>query len=200
MTRSIDRFCLDRLPSPLGALLVVTDDDGRLRALEFDDGETRLLRLLRVHYGEGFTLTTGAAPARVVSALQDYFAGRLDSLAELPVATGGTPFQRLVWSALRRIPAGETVSYGQLAGSIGRPAASRAVGLANRANPIGIVVPCHRVIGSNGRLTGYAGGLERKQWLLEHERDSALHSGRRKVLIASRNASPKSAAFLAPTP
>jgi methylated-DNA-[protein]-cysteine S-methyltransferase len=194
------RFLLDRLPSPIGTLLVVTDEDGRLRALEFDDHDARLMTLLRRHYDDKFTLTQERAPAHVAGALRSYFAGRLDAVAQLPVATGGTPFQRLVWSALRLIPAGQTVSYGELASSIGRPGASRAVGLANRANPIGIVVPCHRVIGANGKLTGYAGGLERKQWLLDHERKSSAQSGRRNVLIASRKASPKSAAFLAPTP
>jgi methylated-DNA-[protein]-cysteine S-methyltransferase len=85
------------------------------------------------------------------------------------VATGGTPFQRRVWSALREIPVGRTVSYGALAQQLGQPSAARAVGLANGRNPIGIVVPCHRVIGSNAALTGYAGGLARKRWLLEHE-------------------------------
>jgi O-6-methylguanine DNA methyltransferase len=90
------------------------------------------------------------------------------------VKTGGTPFQRMVWSALREIPAGAPTSYGELAKSIGRASAVRAVGLANGANPIGIVVPCHRVIGANGSLTGYGGGLERKQWLLAHEARHAL--------------------------
>jgi methylated-DNA-[protein]-cysteine S-methyltransferase len=116
------------------------------------------------------TLTGGTAPAEIVQALGAYFEGQLDALDRLPVAAGGTPFQRLVWSALRTIPAGTTTSYGRLAASIGRPGASRAVGLANGANPIGIVVPCHRVIGAAGQLTGYGGGLDRKRWLLEHER------------------------------
>jgi len=85
----------------------------------------------------------------------------------------GTPFQRAVWTALRSIPAGATMTYGELATRIGAPGASRAVGLANNRNPIGLVVPCHRVIGANGALTGYAGGLERKRWLLEHESSAA---------------------------
>jgi methylated-DNA-[protein]-cysteine S-methyltransferase len=85
------------------------------------------------------------------------------------VTTGGTPFQREVWAALRRIPAGQIASYGQLAARIGRPAAVRAVGLANGSNPVGVIVPCHRVIGANGSLTGYGGGIERKRWLLAHE-------------------------------
>jgi methylated-DNA-[protein]-cysteine S-methyltransferase len=89
------------------------------------------------------------------------------------VTTGGTAFQREVWRALRKIRCGATVSYAKLADQIGRPTAVRAVGLANGSNPIGIVVPCHRVIGANGSLTGYGGGMERKRWLLEHERPAA---------------------------
>jgi methylated-DNA-[protein]-cysteine S-methyltransferase len=101
--------------------------------------------------------------------LSAYFAGELSALAGLTVLTGGTPFQRQVWAALRKIPIGKTTSYGALAQRIGRPNAIRAVGLANGANPVGVVIPCHRVIGADGSLTGYAGGLERKRWMLEHE-------------------------------
>src|SRR5207244_1075492 len=104
-----------------------------------------------------------------IRALEAYFAGRIDALAEIRTATGGTHFQREVWNALRGIPAGATISYGQLAASLGRAGASRAVGAANGANPIPIVVPCHRVIGANGTLTGYGGGLAHKRWLLDHE-------------------------------
>lgn len=98
-----------------------------------------------------------------------YFEGDIDAIANVPAQTAGTPFQRRVWHALRSIPNGSAVSYGKLAEQIARPRAVRAVGLANGANPIGIVVPCHRVIGSNGSLTGYGRGLERKRWLLDHE-------------------------------
>jgi O-6-methylguanine DNA methyltransferase len=105
----------------------------------------------------------------LTGALAAYFAGTVTALDGLPVARIGSEFQRRVWAALRQIPAGETRSYGQLAAAIGQPTASRAIGLANGANPIGIVVPCHRVIGSGGALTGYAGGVERKAWLLRHE-------------------------------
>ena len=108
-------------------------------------------------------------PDEIRGALAAYFEGELSSIEALPVATGGTDFQRSVWAALRAIPAGETRSYSALATSVGRPAAVRAVGLANGANPIGIVVPCHRVIGKDASLTGYGGGLERKRWLLAHE-------------------------------
>jgi methylated-DNA-[protein]-cysteine S-methyltransferase len=100
--------------------------------------------------------------------LRDYFAGRLRTFS-LPLAAEGTPFQHMVWAALREIPFGQTTSYGALAARVGRPGAARAVGAANRLNPIAIVVPCHRVIGANGKLTGYAGGLQRKSMLLEHE-------------------------------
>ena len=103
-------------------------------------------------------------------ALARFFAGDVEAIAPLAVRTNGTDFQRRVWAALRRIPAGRTTTYGELAATIGAPAASRAVGLANGANPIAIVVPCHRVIGANGTLTGYGGGLARKRWLLDHER------------------------------
>lgn len=99
-----------------------------------------------------------------------YFAGDVEAIDDIPVQTSGTPFQRSVWKELRKIPSGAVVSYRKLAGKIARPTAVRAVGLANGSNPIGIVVPCHRVIGSDGSPTGYGGGLERKRWLLEHER------------------------------
>lgn len=105
--------------------------------------------------------------------LQAYFAGTLREF-KLPLAAAGTPFQQRVWRALCEIPYGETISYGELARRIGRPGAARAVGLANGRNPISIVVPCHRVIGANGSLTGYGGGLERKRWLLAHESKGSL--------------------------
>ena len=105
--------------------------------------------------------------------LQAYLDGELRDF-ELPLAAEGTPFQQRVWRALCDIPYGETISYGELARRIGQPTASRAVGLANGQNPISIVVPCHRVIGANGSLTGYGGGLERKRWLLAHESKGSL--------------------------
>ncbi len=101
--------------------------------------------------------------------LTDYFAGTLTEF-ELPLQMKGTLFQGHIWEALRTIPYGTTISYGELAQQIGQPSASRAVGLANGQNPVSIIVPCHRVIGANGKLTGYGGGIERKQWLLNHER------------------------------
>jgi O-6-methylguanine DNA methyltransferase len=148
--------------------MIVTDDDGILRALEFGDEEVRLRRHLREHYRD-YQMEEGAAPKSITRALDAYFAGDLERIDELPTATNGTSFQREVWKALRTIPAGTTMSYGQLATNIGHAGASRAVGAANGSNPIAIVVPCHRVIGANGTLTGYGGGLPRKKWLLDHE-------------------------------
>ncbi len=185
MSTSIAKLQLDRVASPLGTLLVVCDDACRLRALDFHDCEARMQRLLRAHYGEhGFALGAGAAPAAVADALAAFLAGALDALDPIEVRCCGTPFQRRVWSALREIPSGATRSYGEIARSIGKPNASRAVGLANGANPIAIVVPCHRVIGADGSLTGYGGGIERKRWLLDHERKwsaAAAPSAQREV-------------------
>jgi len=106
--------------------------------------------------------------AAAAEQLGGYFGGDLTAF-DLPLAPRGTPFQQRVWSALVEIPFGETVSYGGLAERLGRPGAARAVGLANGRNPISIVIPCHRVVGSDGRLTGYGGGVDRKAWLLDHE-------------------------------
>jgi methylated-DNA-[protein]-cysteine S-methyltransferase len=131
------------------------------------------------YYGAGaVSLSSGRLPTAVRSALDAYFEGDLRAIDELPTVTAGTAFQREVWAALRTIPAGETLSYGALAARIGRPKAVRAVGLANGSNPIGLVVPCHRVIGADGSLTGYGGGMERKRWLLEHERTHMPALGR----------------------
>ncbi len=159
---------LTRHASPIADLLLVTDGEGQLRALDFADYEERMRRLLARHYGS-VTLEEGAAPLAITDALDRYFAGNLAALDTIPIATGGTEFQRMVWAALRQIPPGETSGYGALAARIGKAGAARAVGLANGLNPISIVVPCHRVIGASGALTGYAGGVERKKWLLEHE-------------------------------
>lgn len=163
-------FILGRSTVAIGTMLVVTDEEQRLRAIDWSDCEARMHRLLRLHYGEGgVVLVEGDTPRAVREVLERYFAGDLGAIEALTVATGGTAFQREVWAALRTIPAGETRSYGELAEALDRPRAVRAVGLANGANPIGIVVPCHRVVGKGGALTGYAGGVERKRWLLAHE-------------------------------
>ena len=164
------RLLSDTLDTPIGELTILADRQGNLRTLEWTEHDERMHRALRLHYGaDGFVLETASDPSGLTSALRAYFAGDLAAIDRLPTATGGTPFQRLVWRALRDIPCGTTLSYGELARRIGRAAAVRAVGLANGANPISIVVPCHRVIGANGALTGYGGGIERKRWLLAHE-------------------------------
>ena len=164
------RFLLDTFETPVGQLFLVTDEQGMLRALDFEDYHARLIRLLDKHYQlYQLEAVSGSAPQPLTKALNAYFAGDLRALDLISTETAGTDFQRSVWQALRDIPAGQTRSYGQLALAIGRPAASRAVGLANGSNPVALVVPCHRVIGASGKLTGYGGGLWRKHWLLEHE-------------------------------
>jgi methylated-DNA-[protein]-cysteine S-methyltransferase len=160
---------LDRLPTPIGTLLIVFDEEHRLRALDWEDYEQRMRRLLRLQYGSEIDLRDGSAPKSIRDPLNAYFAGDFSALDSIEVETGGTPFQRKLWAALRTISPGTTSTYGALAAQIETPKAVRAVGAANGANPISIVLPCHRVIGSNQRLTGYGGGLDRKRWLLTHE-------------------------------
>jgi methylated-DNA-[protein]-cysteine S-methyltransferase len=161
---------VDRLPTPIGELLIVADRAGNLRSVDWTDHEPRMRRLLDRCYGKGrYTLAPARDPGRLTAALRAYFKGDIGVIDRLPVETAGTPFQKSVWRELRRIGRGRTISYAELARRIGRPKAVRAAGLANGQNPISIVVPCHRVIGSDGTLTGYGGGLPRKKWLLEHE-------------------------------
>jgi methylated-DNA-[protein]-cysteine S-methyltransferase len=147
-------------PSPVGDLLL------------FGDGAALTGLYLR---GEPSGRRADEPFAAVCEQLDAYFAGELDRF-DVPLAPSGTEFQLRVWEELLRIPFGETISYGELAERIGNPRTVRAVGLANGRNPISIIVPCHRVIGADGSLVGYGGGLERKRWLLEHE---AVASGRR---------------------
>ncbi len=157
----------DELDTELGTIALVCND-AHLIAVEFQGFGARMDAYLKARYGD-FRLARVADPLNITSRLEDYFRGDLASLSGITVDLFGTAFQQSVWRALREIPIGETVSYGQLAARIGKPAASRAVGMANSKNPIGIVVPCHRVIGADGSLTGDAGGVERKRWLLAHE-------------------------------
>ena len=163
-----ERLRLDRLATPIGEALVLTDEAGHLRALDWADREAGMARLLRLHYGP-VTPEPGVAPARIRHLLRRYFEGDLGCLAAIEWRTAGTPFQRAVWTALAAIRPGKTLSYGALAASLGCPRSVRAVALANGANPVSVVVPCHRVIGADGSLTGYGGGIERKRWLLRHE-------------------------------
>lgn len=162
---------LSHLDSPLGGLLLVTDAQQTIRALDFADHQAHLHRILREHCGS-YELTEAPAPESIAQAIARYFAGELGALDALPTATNGSDLQRQVWTALRRIPAGTTTTYGKLAKAFGfeDPRAAIDIGAANGANPIAIVVPCHRVIASDGSLKGYAWGLHRKRWLLEHEK------------------------------
>ena len=141
------------IETPIGPLHAVADDAGRLVELGFR---------------EPLQDASAPLPQRVIDQITEYFAGKRQTF-ELELAPRGTPFQLAVWNALREIPYGDTISYAELARRIGKPAAVRAVGAANGANPIPVIIPCHRVIGSNGTLTGYGGGIERKQWLLALE-------------------------------
>ncbi len=161
----------DVMLTPLGAVFVGGSDAG-LHRVDF---------MSRAHgvrwFMDRLVGDTHAEPRHdpdaagdAVSQLAAYFGGTRLGF-DLPLAPRGTEFQRKVWAALRRIPPGETLSYGEIAAAVGRPTASRAVGAANGRNPLAIVVPCHRVVGANGQLTGYAGGLDRKRWLLQHEHE-----------------------------
>ena len=161
------RLTIERFGSPLGTILLVSDGDA-LRALSFDEEDDRIRQVMRRSY-PSCEMDEGRVPVIITAALSSYFDGDLTAIDSVPVTTTGTAFQRQVWDALRQIPVGTTTSYGALAKRLGCPGASRAVGLANGSNPVGLVVPCHRVIGADGSLTGYGGGLPRKRWLLAHE-------------------------------
>jgi methylated-DNA-[protein]-cysteine S-methyltransferase len=163
-----EALTLERFATPIGTALLVTDEAGRLRAFNWTDYEDHMLAWIRRHYPKA-ALREGRSPDAVRGPFEAYFKGNPAALETVPWEASGTPFQLKVWETLCTIPAGETLSYAGLAERIGRPTAVRAVGLANGANPVAVVVPCHRVIGTNGSLTGYGGGLPRKEWLLGHE-------------------------------
>jgi methylated-DNA-[protein]-cysteine S-methyltransferase len=175
---------VDGLATPAGPLRLVVDDTGALRALVWEDAEAMQAKLRARASSQGIAIRPGRAPASVRDALDAYFAGEVTRIDGLRIATGGTPFQRAVWGALRAIAPGSTATYREVATAVGAPRAARAVGIANRDNPIGIVVPCHRVIGASGALTGYAGGLGRKRWLIAHEAAAC-----RRVLCAAESRS-----------
>jgi methylated-DNA-[protein]-cysteine S-methyltransferase len=159
---------VDAIETPLGKI-VLAARNGKLVMLEFEDtGRVDLDRFIN----ENGVKETGD-PYGFSEAIRNYFAGRADAICALPVEVEGTPFQQKVWLALRDIPFGSTVSYGQLAAKIGSPNGSRAVGITNGRNRIALVLPCHRVVGGDGSLTGYAGGLARKEWLIRHEQHVA---------------------------
>ena len=171
--RPPETLTLDRIPTPIGTALVVTDEAGVLRAFNWTDYEAAMLKWIGRRYPNP-TLVEGPGPGPLCAKFDAYFAGQTDAFDDIAWEGAGTAFQKKVWETLCTIPAGQTWSYAQLAEKIGRPTAVRAVGLANGSNPVALVVPCHRVIGSNGSLTGYGGGLHRKRWLLEHERVAAF--------------------------
>lgn len=152
--------CYQWMESPVGKLLLAADERG-LSFLLFAEGRTP------PHIEPGWKHDSSLLQ-EPMRQLRAFFAGELHRF-DLPLAPEGTDFQRRVWDALVQIPFGETTSYGELARRLGNPTASRAVGLANGSNPIAIIIPCHRVIGSNGKLTGYGGGLHNKRWLLDFE-------------------------------
>jgi methylated-DNA-[protein]-cysteine S-methyltransferase len=163
-----ETFLLDRLKTPIGPSLLVTDADGTLRAFDWEDHAARVTQLLRLQYG-AVVLRDAGAPEAIRAALSGYFEGDLASLNIIEWRVAGTPFQRKVWTALPNIPPGTTMTYGALAVQLGMPKAVRALGHANGSNPLSVVVPCHRLIGADGSLVKYGSGLARKRWLLAHE-------------------------------
>jgi methylated-DNA-[protein]-cysteine S-methyltransferase len=179
MTPIVMQLFRTLIDTPLGEMLALSSDAG-LCALEFTAvkgkarGEERLsrlhARLQRWFPPHEIVDRETTTIARTRGWLTAYFDGRTAELGDLPLDMRGAPFERRVWTALRAIPAGQTTSYGAIATTLHAPGAARAVGAANGANPVAIIVPCHRVIGSTGSLTGYGGGLDRKMWLLDHER------------------------------
>ena len=167
----VKELLFDRVPAPVGApfaAVLYAVDAGRLCAVDFAGYESRMDRLLKRRYGQ-YRFIEAKNPQGFGDRIAAYLAGDLRAIDELPVSLGGTDFQRSAWLALRKIPAGETATYGAQAARIGKPAAVRALGAANGQNPVAIVLPCHRVIGSDGALTGFGGGLPTKAWLLRHE-------------------------------
>jgi len=156
-----------KMATPAGAIVLV-ERGSALVGLVFEDHWKGFSRDLERRFG-AFTFEEDLQTEGATAGLRHYLAGDLLALDSIEVDTGGTLFQQAVWRALRRIPPGTTWSYARLACEIGRPSATRAVAAANGANPVSIVIPCHRVIGSDGSLTGYGGGLPRKRWLLTHE-------------------------------
>lgn len=162
--------------TPIGSLVVIEDETDALFMVEFADCDDRMDRWLRHRLASGrYQLRAGAVSTNSRQAFATYFDGDVGFLRTLPVRLDGTSFQNEMWTALREVVPGETLAYGSFAERLGRPNAARAVGHANGSNPLSIVVPCHRLVGADGALTKYGGGLERKRWLLDHE---ARHTGR----------------------
>jgi methylated-DNA-[protein]-cysteine S-methyltransferase len=160
-------FLTDRIETPIGDMILVAKD-GVVLLLEFADADDRVAREMRARFGE-MELQKASNPFGLSDIIRDYFAGNLHAIDNLITDGGGTQFEQQVWKELRKIPVGATISYGDIARKLGDINLSRAVGIANARNPVAVVVPCHRVIGSDGTMTGYGGGLHRKEWLLRHE-------------------------------
>jgi len=167
------KLAYENVATPVGPMdLVVGEQDVLL--FEFERGRVRVEQKLVARFGT-VVLDDATNPLGYTDRIRAYFEGELTALDELPVDPGGTTFQALVWSQLRKIPVGRTRSYAEIAQAIGRPSATRAVGAANGQNPIAVILPCHRVIGADGSLTGFGGGLDRKRWLLRHEGVAVAH-------------------------
>lgn len=164
-----EKLSFAEIPStPVGALRLAAAGD-RLCAVAFDCGRAGFERHLSRYFGDAPRAGASAFPIRILDAFEAYFGGERAALDHLQTDIRGTAFQCAVWRRLRDVPPGVTETYGALARRIGKPRASRAVGLANGANPIPLAVPCHRIIGADGSLTGFGGGVDRKLWLLRHE-------------------------------
>jgi methylated-DNA-[protein]-cysteine S-methyltransferase len=158
---------LREIDSPIGPLTIAASA-GRICLLHFGSADDHVRRWLARWY-PGQPIELHDDPGGGIGRLRAYFDGDLDALDSIEVQMRGTAFQQRVWEALRRVRAGQTASYSEIARAIGAPSSVRAVGAANGANPVAVIVPCHRIIGTNGSLTGYGGGLDRKRWLLSHE-------------------------------
>ncbi|MDE2446355.1 MAG: methylated-DNA--[protein]-cysteine S-methyltransferase [Alphaproteobacteria bacterium] len=160
-------FLTEHIETPIGRMTLIARD-GVLLLLEFEDASDRILRQVRARFGD-VELQAASNPFGLSDIVRDYFRGDIHAIDTLLTDGGGTEFEKRVWAELRKIPAGTTVSYGSIARKLGDVNLSRAVGTANGRNPIAIVVPCHRVIGADGSMTGYGGGIHRKEWLLRYE-------------------------------
>ena len=160
-------FLTDRIETPIGDMILVARD-GVLLLLEFEDAMPRIERQMKARFTD-FEMQLSKNPFGLTDIMRDYFGGNIYAIDNILTDGGGTAFEKQVWSELRKIPTGTTVSYGHIARKLGDINLSRAVGTANGRNPISIVVPCYRVIGADGSMTGYGGGIARKEWLLRHE-------------------------------
>lgn len=163
---------MGRVGSPVGEIRYIFSSAG-VCTLDFGEAWSRRWKTLERRFGK-FSMENEPDSWDLAARLADYFAGDGEAFEGIVTDAGGTPFQQKVWAELRKLQFGERISYGELAKRIGSPKAVRAVGAANGANPVALIVPCHRVVGANGRLVGYASGVDRKRWLLAHEAGSIL--------------------------